>query len=178
MRLSLRLAVMLSVVALAARVHGQCNPTTTSTSTSTTTTTVPGNCGNGVIDPGEECEGTFCDAVYDGQPVQSYCGSPGGINACKCADLQCGSGGCGAMCFPSEQCFSQPGCPDPFGVTGDCVPTTCIIQADCGGIQDCENGSCCVTSGNICGIQGFFQYACCGGLTCRVVPPNGFMYCQ
>jgi hypothetical protein len=51
----------------------------TTTTTTTTTTTSP--CGNGIIDPGELCDGTnlgICGSVI------GHCGSPGEPLACQC----------------------------------------------------------------------------------------------
>jgi hypothetical protein len=163
------LAVALSVIFVIDTAHAQCNPTTT--------TTVPG-CGNGVVDPGEQCDGGRCTVLYDGQPIQVECGAPGTIHSCECRGTQCGYGSCGTLCWPTDQCAISPGCPEPpsSGV-GQCIHTVCATPADCQISHGCENGLCCVAPDSLtllCRIDGVFALPCCGGGTCAGV---GLGYC-
>jgi hypothetical protein len=116
--------------------------TTTTASTSTTTTTVPGPCGNGDVDPGEECDGSN----LGGATCAS--GSPGGgflptcTASCTLDCSTCPGGLCAATCVDIV-----PGQPIAntyvlTGIAGPKICTTssaanalghCSTDADCGG---------------------------------------------
>jgi hypothetical protein len=80
--------------------------TTTSSSTTSTSSssTVPAVCGNGILEPGEQCEGSCADL----ECVQCTC-----CSSQSCID--------GVGCCPGLNCAMQPG---PGG-TGFCTAATC-----------------------------------------------------
>jgi hypothetical protein len=113
----------------------------TTTTTTTTTTTSP--CGNGIIDPGELCDGTnlgICGSVI------GHCGSPGEPLACQCCvpagqtslrpplgTLPCCDGSdcepvgphecaCEPFCFPAGPCLATFTCCSGGRCTGTCPP--------------------------------------------------------
>ena len=143
-------------------------PTTTTTVTTTTTTTVStvtvtttttttlSLCGNGMIDPGEQCDGTElggaeCDST-GGAYVGNTCGSPGGaFVACKpnCTlDCSCCIGGtCQTVCEPIVPNQAIPNTYQLVGIAGPKICHTgssvnrfgpCNTDADCGG----NSGTC------------------------------------
>ncbi|MFV8754792.1 hypothetical protein ACNOYE_29955 [Nannocystaceae bacterium ST9] len=152
--------------------------TTTTTTTdggeSTTTTDDGSDCGNGVVDPGEGCDG----ANFNGQSCMGL-GFSGGSLMCT-ADCQINSSGCTngggggnqpadglySMCLIPEDCFGTDGCAtvtmngqvDPFD--GYCT-NFCFSDAECdlglGGtaIPICNNE-----------LDPYCELVCTGGLTC------------
>jgi hypothetical protein len=151
-----------------------CATTTTSTSTSTTTTststtvvtttttstTIPVTCGNGVVDPGEQCDAplAFCDAAcrirytaccdsttlaacYDFVPVGQICDMPGETphlgRACSgapCFDLDgvhvCPGGTCVGQAIPPTSVCCQ--------AAGSCVATVVASTEDyVNALDDC-----------------------------------------
>src|SRR5688572_6517169 len=104
----------------------QCvGPSTTSTTTPTTSTTVPVNCGNGILDPGEECD--------PGSPGGAFTCPPGETcQACLCVGpstttsttipATCGNG----VLDPGEECdASSPSGALVCGPGCDCVACVC-----------------------------------------------------
>jgi hypothetical protein len=145
--------------------------TRTSSSTGTTTTTQPvgPNCGNDVVDPGEECDGTGCgtgeECVDCHCVMSSVCGNgiiepgeecdgagcPTGSVCDDCAcqmTMVCGDG----IIDPGEQCDGT-GCGEGEECLADC---TCSMSGTCGnGVLDP-------------GEQCDFPYIHCpGGQECR-----------
>src|SRR5579884_331148 len=120
-----------------------CPTTTTTTTTSTTTTTVPPGCGNGKLDPGEECDLTAPDSPA----------CPQGQVCCNCAcsgpctnptynqlsflttpvSVTCGGGGLTKHC-------TTTGITDTYG-------KSCTANSDCNG--HCQGGTC-GPHGNVC----------------------------
>ena len=85
----------------------------TTSTTSTTTTTLGATCGNGTIDPGEDCEPieTFCRGgcnPYTGICVDFMC-----FDDCTCPAPMCGDD----MIDPGEDC-DPPGSPCDGGTCG------------------------------------------------------------
>jgi hypothetical protein len=126
--------------------------TTTATTepTSTTTTTAAPRCGNGVIDPGEMCDGeSFCQQCAI--PIVACC-QIGGCSAtitpvgegCIAAGgteiIGVGGGGGGPCPVPGLSGFAAGGCTEPVQVTptsfccplsgGGCVTTPIATSAD------------------------------------------------
>src|SRR5439155_6731893 len=93
-------------------------PATTTTTTSTTTTTIA--CGNGALDPGEECDPTVQQAQC---PAGYVCNG-----VCRCSAL-CGNG----MINPGEQC-------DPPGQQAQCAAGY-VCNASCQCTALCGNGT-------------------------------------
>lgn len=141
-------------------------------------------CGNGIVDPGEDCDAPTCSVrwvVLDGiVEVQSECGAPGTLHPCECKGLQCG--GCSpfpgpgpALCWQSDACVvgpcGLPGCPC---LEGTCVPTLCETPSDCfafsGAEVACEDGRCCLGISTdvsaYCRIVDQFVMPCCGAAIC------------
>jgi len=155
-------------------------PTTTSTSssstssTSTTSSTGPPVCGNGIVEAGEDCDGTAAGPTC---PLES------GVVVCQSCHC-CGVGSCtltGTLeggffpcCDPTAECVDVPGFIDL------CVPTMCSSPADClsGG---CENGHCCVTLGPAVPACYFpdegLALPCCDGNVCARPLADGFGCC-
>lgn len=160
--------------------EGESDTTSTTTDSSTTngdttTTTDTGDdCGNGVVDPGEGCDG----ANFNGQSCMGL-GFSGGQLMCT-ADCQINSSGCTnggggggqpadglySMCLFPEDCPANDGCAtvtengqiDPFD--GYCT-NLCLTDAECdiglGGtaIPICNNE-----------VQTYCELVCTNGLTC------------
>jgi len=144
--------------------------TTTRSSTSTSTTLPPlPDCGNDVLDPGEECDGTACptgEECLDCRCVASaVCGNGITEPGEECDETGCPSGSvcencscqmrmvCGdGILDPGEQCDGE-GCPEGEECLGNC---TCSMSTSCGnGVQDP-------------GEQCDYPYIRCpGGVECR-----------
>ncbi len=151
--------------------------TTDGESESTTTTDTGNDCGNGVVDPGEGCDG----ANFNGQSCMGL-GFSGGSLMCT-ADCQINSSGCtnggggggqpanglySACLVPGDCDLSLDGCAtvtengqvDPFD--GYCT-NFCVSDAECdaglGGtaIPNCNNE-----------VSPYCELVCTGGLTCPV----------
>jgi hypothetical protein len=133
-------------------------PTTTSTSSSTSTssTLFPG-CGNGAVEPGEECDGAS-DSNSDECIIANSCVPPGSPGECSCCDTgQCyvGSFGPQVDCCPGLTCapFFPPLPGQGYGL-GVCVST-------------------CSPLGSVCSIS----LPCCSG-TCTLIAPGFPPACQ
>jgi len=145
--------------------------TTTSTTTTTTTTSSPSDCGDGIIDAGEECDdanavdsdgcSSLCNLAICGDGIIND-----GVESCdgdapqamSCADYGAGDGplvctpdcatsllecsGCGQDCEPFSGCTDPTLCAD-----GDsCVSTERIPVGTC--MPPCQDGSCGI--GQVC----------------------------
>jgi hypothetical protein len=126
--------------------------------TSPTTTTVPPVCGNGVVEPGEECDpaGTPCGFSF------STCRAAGTPQECTCCERD--------ICVPTApRCCAGGRCPplhpDPSGAGGTCVGGTCTQPSDCPSSHDCQAGSCCGLAGAYCDGS-----SCCPGYLCAPAP--------
>src|SRR5438093_68235 len=110
-----------------------------------TVSTLSTACGNGVVDPGEECDG----GNLAGATCGGCAGTPVCTAACKIDRSECTNGACDA----SETCTSCP---------ADCVSS----GARCGnGVCEAANGENCITCPSDCeGRQGGKPTArfCCG----------------
>jgi hypothetical protein len=156
-------------------------PTTTTdgiTSSTTTSTTLPGVCGDGVVDPGEQCDAGdpgICDDVV--VPVPITCGDPSSSTACEC----CSETDCLFSAFGGGiQCCGPRLCQDTTGVgqvrRGACIPPSCTQASDCNDAgYDCAGGTCCAQAGNLCGVVD-----CCpgSGATCTAVFPTTPICCR
>jgi len=134
---------------------GDCGACLTTTSTtSTTTTTVGATCGNNVIEPGEQCDGTSGTCAGTCGSPMCACGAPGELDACCCQHTPC-------------NVYATPACPcgDQFcaefipGGDGYCYPRTCAPPGtlNCGFPLVLE---CCAPY--VCELlRGFDVSACC-----------------
>src|SRR5262249_40163792 len=127
------------------------------TTTSTTTTT---NCGDGVVDPGEQCDAGG-SMLGTSQCGGFLCMLPGFSNSCHC----CTNGPVGC-CDPSAYY-------DPF--VGYCISTRCDPPFACGFGVCQPDHVCCQPNGGACfGFEGspfdptFFEHPCCPGKECRL----------
>ncbi|MEW6273106.1 MAG: hypothetical protein AB1689_27835 [Thermodesulfobacteriota bacterium] len=156
-------------------------PTPTATPAPTPT---PG-CGNGIVDPGEDCDGPTCAVTVDGEEVQSTCGPPGTLHACECRRYECGGlclvgppfeflcGGCVPdLCWAGDYCLPEFR-DNPYCVYGSCIPGTCETPSDCSYIGEaavgCEAGRCCIAAfgpPGYCRIFGEVVVPCCGVALC------------
>jgi hypothetical protein len=84
--------------------------------TSTTSTTVPGLCGNGIVDPGEQCDG------------QSYCGAGCAFGPTACCLITGGGPSCIDFQPTRQTCLSCMGAGGAC-VTGVCGGTACEDQS-------------------------------------------------
>jgi hypothetical protein len=137
-----------------------------------TPTPQPNVCGNGVVDPGEECDGPTCVAMVEGFPQTSECGAPGTLHACQCRDVECGFLPGAVLCWDSDQCLPRPG---PEIGSGQCIATTCQSTSDCNDPDQCQNGACCVplSSGGACSFETILSLPCCGAAICVNGSPFG-----
>ncbi len=96
--------------------------TATPTRAPTPTSTSAGAlCGNGTLEPGEQCDPP-ADAACPGQ-----CAPPGAVAACQCLPLQ----SCGQVPSPPSSCLSDADCPPPYTCAGgECEAGTCRVKAD------------------------------------------------
>jgi hypothetical protein len=117
----------------------------------------PPVCGNGIVESGEQCDGTnlgSCSGLYQDCAPDCTCGRL--ICGFGCYDLN------NPCCNPGEVCINGP------GIFGDqCVDFRCSTSDDCAspfGTQwQCENGACCPPLGSLCLTQ--YPY-CCGEAIC------------
>lgn len=129
-------------------------------------------CGDGEVDPSEQCDAT-CD-------FDLTCRPPGTANECIC----CSDGWPSAApcCNPSSIAIYYP----PSSKT--CIPTRCDPPDACRSGDQCQNdGSCCTTlGGNLCAMAYapplvntmYTLTACCPGLECRRASlPQGATCC-
>ena len=130
------------------------------------------SCGNGELDPGEQCDAT-CD-------FDLTCRPPGTSNQCVC----CSDGWPSAApcCNPSSIAIYYP------PQSKFCFPTRCDPPDSCRTGDTCQgDGSCCTTlGGNLCVMAYAPPYvytlyaltACCPGLECRrLALPEGARCC-
>jgi len=98
-----------------------------------------GSCGNGVLEPGEACDGTD----LGGETCESLGFDPAGDLACT-ADCQldvsgCGVAGCDASAPPTGACGPNcTHCNDPEVCTIDCSVEPCTTDHNCQEDLDCE----------------------------------------
>jgi hypothetical protein len=134
--------------------------TSTTTTTTSTTTSTLFQCGNGIVEPGEQCDdgGT---AFPTSQCLGFFCGLPGFSNGCQC----CTNASPGGCCDPSAyydmhraQCLSTR-CDPPFECpTGGCEPDhTCCSP----------NGGECLTWEPLYYPDTVVGWPCCSGEECR-----------
>lgn len=144
--------------------------TSTSTTSSTTTTTlVPGVCGNGMLNTGEDCDlpAYVPEACITDPSFEVLCEPPGSRNECRCCPRACLALPGPGFCCPGRRCVNGTGA-GSFQ-SGTCVGFTCVSAADCcepgGGCStyDCADGACCARAGNLCADIG-----CCPGSTCQI----------
>ena len=114
-------------------------PTTTTTVTSTTSTTLPASCGNGTVDPGEECDppGASSPQCPGVPPVACQ-------PSCQCCVPSPEAGHCNDMI--DNDCDAKIDCTDP-----DCAPARCEGGTQDG--QDCSTDAgiiACTNGGGVC----------------------------
>jgi hypothetical protein len=118
--------------------------------TSTTTTTIPGSCGNGMVDPGEECDG------------QSYC-----TGACRFGPTTCYVG-CADAPLCVDGYYSRLGCLSCLAAGGSCMAGVCAgvgcaDQAIAPVTVCCQFGGGCATDVATSISQlGLLYYGCAG----------------
>ena len=124
----------------------------------------PGNCGNGVLNPGEECDG----GTFAGNQTCQTRGFSGGSLSCSSCNINtstCNAGTCtpGIDCPPpGDECVNDVDCTNsekPVCSNGYCVteivpppPNICIDNSQCPADKPvCSNGVCkaSTTSGSI-----------------------------
>jgi hypothetical protein len=106
-------------------------------------------CGNGVIEPGEQCDGASCG-------TDTGCGSPSDAFPCQCCTTRyCGGG------FPPNCCDAGSFCArSVFSPVGYCTPFSCTPETGCGGSPfACVDGTCCAGPAQSC-----INVPCCPGL--------------
>jgi hypothetical protein len=108
----------------------------------------PTVCGNGVIDPGEQCDGASCG-------TDTGCGSPSDAFPCQCCTTRYCSGGFLPNCCAGSFCARSV-----FSPVGYCTPFSCTPETGCGGSPfACVDGTCCAGPGQSC-----INVPCCPGL--------------
>jgi hypothetical protein len=126
--------------------------TTSTTSPTTTSTTVTGSCGDGIVQSGEACDGSGCDALNDG------CFPPGDPDECQCCSTTSCYPGHFVECCPGLNCESLGLAPGtgPTG-TGFCTTDTCAARG-----HNCDDSP--------------DYLACCEGLACGPLYGQTFPY--
>ena len=143
--------------------------TTTSTSTTiTTSTTIPPECGNGVIESGEACDG---DGTGASCTAAGGCEPPGEPNECQCCSIEQHG------CSPADPCCPGLNCEIHTlpGASGFCTSSSCgAFGSICApiGLPCCQGmvcfprapdfGECCVLQGGTC--MPFSFNDCCTGM--------------
>jgi len=139
---------------------------------------LPASCGDGVIEAGEECDGSFtCDLT--GQPESiiygdyAQCVVPSAPDECTCCSNLYDPYGSLPCCQPSVILAIGP----PAG-TGLCIPISCEPPFECASSDTClPDQTCCGGEGSLCGdlISGIAR-DCCDGLTCTY--DSGLYFCR
>ena len=127
----------------------ECNPLPTVTPTPTSTPTPTPDCGNAVIDPGEDCDppGPFCRGGCN--PLLGLCLDVSCRADCTCPDPVCGD----AIVDAGEECDDGNTAP------GDGCSTDCLLEgALCGGSAGtgCAEREFCQFSPGTCGFADVF----------------------
>jgi hypothetical protein len=140
----------------------------TPTTTTTTTTTLPAPvCGDGVVDPGEQCDGAAGTCL---PPLVGTCRPAGLAGECECCTLDACLPPLGiGCCDPEAFCLAA-------GFSGTCFSVHCTEPwQSCGFPTRCENGLCCTPLGENCAVPdvGYFR-PCCGEAECN---PATFACC-
>ncbi|MBY0276127.1 hypothetical protein K2Z84_12345 [Candidatus Binatia bacterium] len=128
-----------------------------------------GECGDGVIDPGEQCDGAALGVCGD---VGGACGEPGFSNECTC-------------CSANGEMVTLLGCCNPSSVAisygpaggGQCTPLRCDAPFTCGSGAEClPSGDCCSLPANPClfTLTGQALQPCCEGSVCERPDASGF----
>jgi hypothetical protein len=125
--------------------------TTLMGSAAPTTTTLPPVCGNGMVEPPEQCDGGPCAFAS-----QEGCYPPGDPNECECCILT--DGNCHPIPF-SLPCCNHAQCLVLAPALGVCVPPSCTQPSDCPSPATCAAGLCCFPTGTFCGTGA----GCCAG---------------
>lgn len=120
-------------------------------------------CGDGVIEPGEQCEvGKLGQCAAAPPSLGVTCD----VSTCTC----CGQTQCAFGLFGTLPCCGDSQCQDTTGFgsqrVGACIPLACVADADCNGYR-CVGGTCCGNAGQLCGVAG-----CCpdSASSCTYVP--------
>jgi len=144
--------------------------TTTTTATTSTTTTIAGTCGNGALDPGEQCDGVSQPECPAGGSFLA-CVPPGDAGECQCCSLTQIDPDLGVPCCEGARGI-QLGSNGPLL----CVGTRCDGAYPCSDGDQCQpDGSCCTVAAHGCALGPPFDWptnACCPGLDCRGSGPQ------
>jgi hypothetical protein len=131
------------------------------------------SCGDGMIQGGEECDGSSLGECAD---YGASCRPAGFPSSCQC----CLDGGPGVQtfgcCNPSSILLPAP------GGSGSCIATRCDSPFPCTGDDVCQgDGTCCSQSGTTCLVAVITPpvglNSCCPGLECRGPDPFGVGCC-
>jgi hypothetical protein len=107
-------------------------------------------CGNGVVEPGERCDGDCPMACY----ATSTCMTPTQTGSAATCDVHCTEA-------PTTSCTSFDGCCPSgcyYAIDRDCTPTDC-------GNGECELGESCPTCMQDCGFCASIPEGCYGEVT-------------
>ena len=137
--------------------------------TPTPTPTPSGECGDGVINGGEQCDGAALGICGS---VGGSCGEPGFSNECSC-------------CSANGELVTVLGCCNPSSVAisfgpaggGQCTPLRCDAPFTCGSGAEClPSGDCCGLPANPClfTLTGQALQPCCDGSVCERPDASGF----